>query len=184
MALAPFIQACAKNVSGASLVYIADKSVATAFTVVSHEVTAVTGTTPFQRVDAVTDSVSWEEKVEPVGLNNLKVTNTIKFKVAPPKTATSTFLQALMDGSPCGFFAIIVDSNSQCWLVGHNEYDVRARPLKLKGQTQATGEGLSSADGNVVLVELGNECSGKALPFASGINATILAQSDSCLKLT
>ena len=111
MSLAIFTQVCAKNVSGASKVFIAEKSVATAFTITSNEISAVTGTTPFMRVDALQDSVYWNETGESVGLNNWKIVNEIGFDVMPPSKDTNTFLQALIDGSPCGFFAIIVDGN-------------------------------------------------------------------------
>ena len=184
MALGIFTQACAKNVSGASRIFIADKAVATAFTITSHEISAVTGTTPFNRVDVIQDSISWEEKAEGVGLSNIKVTNTVKFSIMPPSTTTSAFLQALLDGSPCGFFVILQDSNGKCWLIGHNEIDIRERPLRVKSQTQATGAGLGDANGNTIPVELGNECSGKALPFNTAMTATIVAGSDSCLKLS
>lgn len=182
MALAIFTQTCAKNVSGASKVFIAEKAVATAFTVAAGEITAVTGTTPFMRVDTIQDSVSWEEKGELVGLNNWKITNTLKFKVMPPSTATSTFLQALIDGSPCGFFAIVIDGNGKCWCVGHNATDVRERPLRLRSQLQATGEGLSNADGNTIPIELGNECGGKALPFDSTLTAAIIGGTSTICK--
>lgn len=182
MALGIFTQTCQKNVSGASKVFIAEKSVATAFTITSDEISAVTGTTPFMRVDTLQDSVSWEEKGELIGLNNWKITNTVKFKVMPPSKATSTFLQALIDGSPCGFFALIIDGNGKCWIVGHNATDVRERPLRLKSQTQATGEGLSNADGNVISVELGNECGGKALPLDSTLTAAVLAGTSTICK--
>jgi hypothetical protein len=173
-ALAIFTQTCSKNVSGASKIFIADKSVATAFTITSDEISAITGTTPFMRVDSIQDSVSWEEKGELIGLNNWKITNTLKFKIMPPAKATSTFLQALIDGSPCGFFAIVIDGNGKCWVVGHNATDVRERPLRLKSQTQATGEGLSNADGNTIPVELWNECGGKALPLNTTLTGTTL----------
>ena len=58
-ALPIFTQVCAKNVSGASRIFIAEKSVATAFAITSHEITGVTGTTPFMRVDCIQDSISW-----------------------------------------------------------------------------------------------------------------------------
>ena len=181
-ALTIFAQTCSKNVSGASKVFIAEKSVATAFTITSDEISAVTGTTPFMRVDTLQDSVSWEEKGEQIGLNNWKITNTLKFQVMPPSKATSVFLQALIDGSPCGFFVIIIDGNGKCWCVGHNATDVRERPLRLKSQTQATGEGLSDANGNTIPVELGNECGGKALPFDSTLTAAILGGSSTIIK--
>ena len=174
MALAIFSQTCAKNTSGAVKVFIAEKAVATAFTITSGEISAVTGTTPFMRVDALQDSVYWNQPVDPVGLNNIKVTNEIGFDVMPPSKDTNTFLQALIDGSPCGFFAIVVDGNGKCWLVGHNATDVRNRPLTLKKMDHKTGKGLSEATGNTIPIVLGNECSGLALPFDTTATAAII----------
>lgn len=182
MSLAIFTQSCAKNVSGASKIFIAEKSVATAFTITLDEISAVTGTTPFMRVDTIQDSVSWEEKGELIGLNNWKVTNSIKFKIMPPAKATNTFRQALIDGSPCGLFALIVDGNGKCWVVGHNATDVRERPLRLRADTRGTGEGLSNADGNTSIVELWNECGGLALPLDSTLQAAVLAGNSAICK--
>lgn len=181
-ALAIFTQACAKNVSGASKVFVAEKAAATAFTIVTGEITAITGTTPFMRVDAMQDSVSWSEVGEQVGLNNWKITNTVEFDIMPPATATNTFLQALIDGSPCGLFALILDGNSQCWVVGHNATDVRERPLRLNKQDQKTGKGLGEAEGNTARITLQNECGGKALPLAAAANATVLAGTATFIK--
>jgi len=182
MALAIFTQTSVKNVSGASKVFIADKAVATAFTITSGEISAVTGTTPFMRVDAIQDSVYWNETGESVGLNNWKVTNEIGFDVMPPSKDTNTFLQALIDGSPIGFFALIVDGNGKCWVVGHNATDVRNRPLILKKQDHKTGKGLGEATGNTIPVMLGNECSGLALPLDSTLTAAVLAGTSTICK--
>ena len=174
-ALAIFTQTCAKNVSGASKVFVAEKSVATAFTIASGEISVVTGTTPFMRIDALQDSVSWSEVGERIGLNNWKITNTVEFDIMPPATATSTFLQALIDGSPCGFFALIVDGNGKCWVVGHNATDVRERPLRLTKQDSKTGKGLGEAEGNTIRISLSNDCGGKALPLDATLQAAVLA---------
>ena len=173
---------CAKNVSGASKVFVADKAVATAITVVAHEVSGVTGTTPFMRVDALQDSVEWNEEGARVGLNNWSIKNTINFDVQPPSTTTNVFLQALIDGSPCGFFAIVVDGNGKCWLVGHNETDVRERPLRLGKQSHKTGKGLAVADGNTIPITLENECGGLALPFDTTTTAAILGGTATFVK--
>jgi hypothetical protein len=134
------------------------------------------------RVDTLQDSVYWSETPERQGLNNIKVTNEIGFQVMPPSKDTNTFLQALIDGSPCGFFAIIVDGNGKCWCVGHNATDVRERPLRLTKQDKKTGKGLAEADGNTVMVTLGNECSGLALPFDTTLTTAILAGSSTIIK--
>jgi hypothetical protein len=182
MALAIFTQTCSKNVSGASKVFIAEKSVATAFTITSGEISAVTGTTPFMRVDAMQDSVMWEELGEKIGLNNWKVSNKIEFDVMPPAKDTNTFLQALIDGSPCGFFALVVDGNGKCWVVGHNATDVRERPLKLQNQAHKTGKGLSEAEGNTIRITLSNECGGLALPLDSTLQSAVLGGSSTICK--
>ena len=182
MALGIFTQSCTKNVSGASKVFIAEKSVATAFTITSDEISAVTGTTPFMRVDTLQDSVEWEEIGERIGLNNWKYTNTIRFQVMPPAKATNTFRQALIDGSPCGFFALIIDGNGKCWIVGHNATDIRERPLRLNKDNKKTGKGLSDADGNTVPIELWNECGGMALPLDSTLTAAVLGGSSTIVK--
>jgi len=183
-ALAIFTQTCAKNVSGASKVFVAAKSVATAFTITSGEISEVTGTTPFMRVDAMQDSVSWSEVGELIGLNNWKITNTVEFDVMPPATETNTFRQALIDGSPCGFFALIVDGNGACWVVGHNATDVRERPLRLKGDDHKTGKGLSEAEGNTIRITLENECGGIALPLDDTLTAAVLAGTSDICKWT
>lgn len=181
-ALAIFTQTCAKNVSGASKIFIAEKAVATAFTITADEISAVTGTTPFMRVDAMQDSVSWEQLGELVGLNNWKITNNIEFDIMPPAKATNTFLQALIDGSPCGFFALIIDGNSKCWVVGHNATDIRERPLRLSGQDDKTGKGLSEAEGNTIRIKLMNECGGLALPLDATLTAAVLAGTSTICK--
>jgi hypothetical protein len=174
-----FTQTCSKNVSGASRVFIAAKSVATAFAVSGNEITGVTGTTPFVKVDIIQDSLQWSEEGVLVGLNNWKITNKIEFDIMPPATATNTFLQALIDGSPCGLFAIVVDGNGSAWFVGHNETDVRERPLKLGGQKHDTGKGLGVAEGNTIHITLQNECGGLACKADSTLNSAIVTTCNS-----
>jgi hypothetical protein len=183
-ALVIFTQTCAKNVSGASKIFIAEKSVATAFAVTSNEISAVTGTTPFMRVDTIQDSVSWSQVGEQVGLNNWKFTNEIFFQVMPRVKATATFLQSLIDGSPCGLFALIVDGNGKCFVIGFNETDVRERPLRLKKIDDKTGKGLGEAEGNVIGVTLGCECSGIAVPLDSTLTTAVLGGTATICKWT
>jgi hypothetical protein len=174
-ALAIFTQVCTKNVSGSSRILIADKASVTAVTITSNEITAITGSNAFMRIDTVQDSVQWKQDGAQVGLYNWKITNTIDFDVMPPSKTTSVLLQALLDGLPCGFLAIIADSNGLCWLVGHNATDILNRPLRTAKQTNDTGKGIGVSGGNQITIELTNDCSGLAIPFTSGISATIIA---------
>ena len=184
MALAIFTRTCAKNVAGASKVFVAENSAITAITVTTGEISAVTGTTPFMRIDAEQDSISWEQKVEKIGNNNVKVTQNVNFKVAPPATATNTFLQALIDGSPCGLFAVLIDGNGKCWLVGYNTTDLKNRPLRLNTIDQKTGENPSDADGQLAAIQLTHEAGGIALPFDTALTAAIIAGTSTIIKWT
>jgi hypothetical protein len=182
MALGIFTRACGKNVAGASKVFIAENASITSITMTAGEISAIGGTTPFQRIDAEQDSVSWEQTVEKVGNNNVKVTQKIELKVASPATATNTFLQSLIDGSPCGLFAIVIDGNGKCWLVGYNTTDLKNRPLRVESIAQKTGANPSDAEGALNTVVLSHEAGGIALPFDSTLTGQIVAGTSTIIK--
>ena len=184
MALAVFTQSCAKNTSGASKVFIAERANVTGITVTTGEISEVTGTTPFKRIDTIQDSVYWNQTGERVGLNNWKETNEIGFSVMPPATTTNTLIQSLIDGSPCGLLAIVIDGNGKVWLVGYNSIDTFSRLLKLSATNQATGKGLSEEEGNTIPVVLGNECSGRSLPLDSTLSAEVIAGTSAIIQWT
>jgi hypothetical protein len=179
-----FTATCQKNVSGASVIYISDKTLATAFTISTtpFEITAITGTTPFYRVDTIQDSVEWNEEGARVGLNNWAIKNTINFDIMPPNKTTNIFLQSLLDDSPCGIYAIVLDGNGQAWVVGVNTVDGTNRPLRLGKQSHKTGKGLQVAEGNIIQISLDNECSGLAIPLNATLTAMVVAGAGSILK--
>jgi hypothetical protein len=186
MSLGIFTQVCAKNVSGASVIYISDKTLATSFTISStpFEITAIGGTTPFYRVDTIQDSVEWNEEGNRIGLNNWAIKNTVNFDIMAPNKTTSVFLQQLLDGSPCGLYALILDGNSVAWIIGVNPTDGVNRPLRLGKQSHKTGKGLSAADGNIIQISMENECSGLAIPLNSTLTAMVVAGTGSILKVS
>jgi hypothetical protein len=183
MALGIFTRTCAKNVSGAAKIYICEQANATVITLTSGEVSTLTAIAQFMKVDADQDTIGWEQTPEKVGANNTKVTNVIDFQISTPKTATNTFLQALIDGSPCGLLAIITDGNGQNWLVGYNTTDLKSKPLRLNNAKHKTGKTISEADGGTIGIQLGNECGGLAVPFDTTLNGTINALTANFLKL-
>lgn len=184
MALAIFTRTCAKNVSGAAKIYICEAANATVITLTTGEVSTLTAATSFMRVDADQETISWEQTPEKVGANNTKIINVIDFQITTPKTATNTFLQALIDGSPCGLLAIITDGNGQNWLVGYNTTDLKSKPLRLNSGKQKTGKTMSEVDGGTIAIQLGCECGGLAVPFDTTNNGTINGLTAAFLKLT
>jgi hypothetical protein len=181
-----FTQVCAKNVSGASVIYISDKTLATGFTISTtpFEITAIAGTTPFHRVDTIQDSVEWNEEGSRVGLNNWMIKNTVNFDIMAPNKTTNVFLQALLDDSPCGLYAIILDGNGVAWVIGVNSIDGGNRPLRLGKQSHKTGKGLSVAEGNIIQISMENDCSGLAIPLDATLTAMVVAGAGSILKVT
>ena len=181
MALAPLIYTCAKNVSGLRKIFIAEKSVATALTITSGEISAVTGTTPFQRVDIIQDSAKCEQKITKVGKNNHKVDVLIEADVRPMAKDTNTFLQALMDGSPCGFFVLTQDENGKCFIYGHSSSDLRDRPLQLEAADYDSGQGLEAEAGNI-RIKISGTMTGLALPLDSTLTAAVLGGTSTIVK--
>lgn len=180
-ALGIFTYTCTKNVSGVRKIFIAEKSVATAFTITSGEISAVTGTTPFMRVDIVQDSAKWEQKITKVGKSNHKVDNLIEADIRPMGKDTNTFLQALMDGSPCGFFVLVQDENNRCFVVGHSASDLRDRPLQLEAGDYDSGQGLDSEAANC-RIKISGTMTGLALPLDSTLTAAVLAGTSTICK--
>lgn len=181
MALAIFTYSCAKNVSGIRKIFIAEKSVATAFTITSGEISAVTGTTPFMRVDTIQDSAKWTQKVVKVGKNNHMVEVMIEADIRPMAKETNTFLQALIDGSPCGFFVLVQNENGKCFIVGHSAEDIRDRPLQLEAAEYDSGQGIDSEGANIRL-QISGKMTGLALPLDSTLTAAVLAGTSTICK--
>jgi len=181
-ALGIFARVCGKNVAGTQKIFIAEKSVVTAITVTTGEISAITGTTPFMRVDAEQDSCNWEQSDERVGANNTKFSNLVEFMIAKPTKEMNTFVQSLIDASPCGLYAIVTDGNGQNWLVGYDSTSLTSRPLRYNSGKQKTGKNLSETEGQNKVIQLTNECMGLCLPFDTTLNAAINGQTSTIIK--
>ncbi len=179
--LAIFGYTCAKNVSGVRKIFIAEKSVATAFTLTSNEISAVAGTTPFMRVDTIQDSAQWVQKITKVGRNNHKVDISIEALIRPMSKDTNTFLKALMDGSPCGFFVLVQTENNKCFVAGFSEDDIRDRPLQLEAGDYDSGKGLDADAGNI-LIKISGTMTGLAVPLDSTLTSAVLAGTSTICK--
>jgi hypothetical protein len=175
MALVKYARVCAKNTGGASFIAVAEKASITAITVTSGEISAITGTTPFKEIDAEQDSIKWDEVIEKVGNSNVKVSETVEFGIAKPSKTNATLVQSLIDGSPCGFFAIVTDGNAQNWLVGYNAVDLMNRPLRLSASNRSTGQSPSDEAGQNIKPVLMSDGGGIAIPFDSTLNNAINA---------
>ena len=61
-------------------------------------------------------------------------------------------LQELLEGSSCGFIAIIEDANNNLWVVGYSEKYAKQRPLKLLSDASLSGKGFTDLTGSTVIL--------------------------------
>lgn len=181
-ALGIFARVCGKNVSGTQAIFIAEKASVTAITVTSDEISAITGTTPFVRVDADQDKMNWEQEDAKVGANNMKYSNLVEFALSKLSKAMNIWSKALADASPCGLYSIVTDGNGQNWLVGYDATSLTTRPLRYDNGKAKTGKLISEEDGNTKVFQLKNECMGLCIPFDSTLNTAINNGSSTIIK--
>jgi hypothetical protein len=98
--------------------------------------------------------------------------HTIDFKVSKASLEVNTLTENLDDGQPCGFIAIIMDSNGIAWLVGWSVEEERDRPLYLEANDFDSGEA-PTGGGNNNLFKLFGINSQKDLPCDDTINQYI-----------
>ena len=176
MAIEKYAKTCAKNVSGNSLVCIAEVASITAVTVTTGEISAITGTTPFKEVDADIDTILREQEGEGIGNGaNIKYTHRITMKFSKLSTGLNTLRDSLADASPCGMAVITLDGNGQAWLTGYSEADGLNRGLMLKGDSDKSGAAPADEDGSLADIILERDSGYLDFPFDSTLNALIVA---------
>lgn len=173
-AIAAFSRTCGKNVTGNSAVYFTEKDNVATVTVTTGEVSAVTmesGKT-FHQADVDLDTLIRTQEGEGTG-NNVKYTHRIEMKFSNLDVNLNTFRDAIVEASACGIIAIVTDGNGTSWMVGFNESDQFARPLRLVQDSDTSGAEPGEEDAGLSTIAL--ECmSGYLdLPFDSTLGDTI-----------
>lgn len=165
MAVTVFNRTCTANKSGCINFWLANVANTGTPTVSSGEITALTGSGTYKRIQPDIDELDVTEDIENTP-NGSKVTIKVTMKFTNLTTTLAVFRQMLLDDSACGLVGIYCDSNGKAWLLGWNESDLTNRPLRLISDAKKTGKA-PGEDGNNVVVVLQAIMTKPALPFNS-----------------
>lgn len=181
MAIAAWARVCAKNVAGNLKMWIAEPANVTVVTITSGEVSAITGTAAFHRVQADLDQLEREETVEG-GPSGFKFTHGLKAKFAKPSKALKTFIESVEAATPCGMLIIVLDGNGQAWLMGYNATDAKDRGMKLIKGALKSGKAPGDGDSQAWDLEFQSLMSEHCLPFDATNNGTITGETATYLS--
>lgn len=174
MAIAVYAKVCTKNTPGNQSIFYDEVGSITSVTIASGEVTAVTmGTGTFSEFDADIDSIKLT--MEGSGGSSYFQSNKVEARFSKLTKALVTAKQSLVDAINCGAVAIIVDNNSQAFLVGWNASELGTRPLNKITANFDSGMKPSDEDTGAYTITLEGETGYDAVPFDTTTNATILA---------
>lgn len=173
-AIAAFSRTCGKNVTGNSSVYFTEKDNVATVTVTSGEISAVTmesGKT-FLQADVDLDTLIRTQEGEGTA-NNVKYTHRIEMKFSNLDANLNTFRDSIAEASACGIIAIVTDGNATSWMVGFNDTDQFARPLRLVQDSDSSGAEPGEEDSGLTTIALECQSGYLDLPFDSTAGATI-----------
>ena len=176
MAIANYAKTCTTNIPGnQNLFFLEVASVATV-TVTALEVAAITfvaEATTFHEFDADIDSIKLT--MEGAGGSSFFQNNKIESKFSKMTKTLVTAKQSLVNAATCGAVAIVLDGNSQAWLVGWNGTELGKRPLNKITTNFDSGVKPSDEDTSAYTITLEGETGYDPVPFNTTTNAAIVA---------
>lgn len=98
----------------------------------------------------------------------------VNFVCGKASAELNILADSLSEASPCGIIALVMDSNSQTWLIGWNELNKGDRPLYLNTDNFTSGKDLTEAEGGKRTFDLKTTSAYLDLPTNSTINQYIL----------
>ena len=98
------------------------------------------------------DYAEYRENVEGER-GSYKVTHEIEFYVPGINSTNRDALQQILDNSPCGFMAVVTDSNGVNWLVGYTESLAKTRPVRLLTDASTTAKALGEVNGSTITLQ-------------------------------
>lgn len=133
--LATYINPCSANSGGAVALYLAVAADITSFTlgtgVSSYDTcTLVTGKV-WAQFDFEEETAAFKPTLE-ASKGAQKWTHIIEVDLGKLSLTVRDAIMSLTDNSPCGLIALFKDANDQVWVVGYDEKDAKARPLRVE----------------------------------------------------
>jgi len=176
MAIAVYTKVCTKNTPGNQSIFYDEVGNITSVTIAGGEVTAVTmASGTFSEFDADIDSIKLT--MEGTGGSSFFQSNKIEARFSKLTKELVIAKQSLVDAVGCGAVAIVLDGNSQAWIVGWNATELGDRPLNKITANFDSGMKPSDEDTGAYTITLEGETGYDAVPFDTTTNGTILAGS-------
>jgi len=176
MALAVYNSSTSKSSGGNQLLAITEIANIASITLTTGEVSTMTmgsGLT-FKKIGIEQDSLQRTHGGQG-SKNNIGFVHQIKYSLSDPNVDLETHADALADASPAGMAAIVLDGNSQAWLIGYNDTEFGNRPMRLVNDDFDSG--LEPIGDDIQNNDFTLECksSRRALPFNTVNSGTIAA---------
>lgn len=175
MSILNYIKICEKNVPGNMHLFLTEAANVLNVIVTSGEVSDIvmTGTTTFKEIQA--DQNGLIRLIKELGSQGKEYyEHFVNFVCGKASKELNILADSLSEASPCGIIAIVMDSNSQAWLIGWNETDKGTRPLYLNSDNFTSGKDLTEAEGGKRTFDLKTTSAYLDLPTNSTINQYIL----------
>ena len=157
---AAYSYTCAANTGGATSLYLANKADVTSFTLVGSEYTAVTmaGGAVFFEFEVETDSLEFAETVAKGDKRSYSVEQMINGYMPNMSTSQRNALQELIDSSPCGIIAVVLDNNSNKKVVGYSQNFTTKRTAYIESIESTSGVAITDSNGSQFQIKAtGNE---------------------------
>ena len=174
MAIANYSKVCAKNTPGNQDLFFTEVANISSVTISSGEITAVTmeATETFHQFKAEIDTIKMN--FEGTGTSSYFQNNKIEALFAKLTKELVTAKTSLVDAVICGAVAIVLDGNSQAWLVGWNDSELGRRPLNKITANFDSGAKPSDEGTGAYTITLEGETGYDAVPFDTATNGTIV----------
>ncbi len=175
MPIVNYIKVCEKNVAGNMHLFLTEAANVFNVVVTSGEVSDIVmaGATTFKEIQA--DQNGLIRQIKELGIQGKEYyEHFVNFVCGKAGLTLNDLANQLSEASPCGMIALVMDSNSQTWLVGWNELNKGTRPLYLNTDNFTSGKDLTEAEGGKRTFDLKTTSAYLDLPTNSTINQYIL----------
>lgn len=143
MSISTYEKICSRNRPGNMAIFIIDMGDITSVVITSGEVSEINlpGGSSFKKIDADLNTISRQELIIVKGAAK-SYQHIVAFSASNLRLETNDLSNQLKVASRCGIVAIVVDANSQSWLVGWNYIEHYLRGLFLREEDQNSSESI------------------------------------------
>ena len=175
MAIANYNKVCSANRPGNQSLFFTEVGSIATVTISGGEVTAVTfeSSATFHEFAAEIDTIKMT--MEGTGGSSYSQNNKIESLFSKLSKELVIAKQSLVDAVTCGAVAIVLDGNSQAWLVGWNDAEYGRRPLKKITANFDSGAKPDDEGTSAYTITLEGLTGFDPVPFDSTLNAAIVA---------